>query len=290
MKREAARGSRSLPQEEGRAAEEAVMPPLEASPGVSGDPRALVLRGLTKEYRKSYAGSQRHRSCIAGLGIDRDHRAFRNWKEHADLAASTGWCSKPPESPVSVARTSPEAPGRVPCVMRGDGKMVFQRIQFGRTPHRDGKSASAADIGYVSAWRAWLRKFPARDVERAFGLLDAVGLPGFEARRADASIGRAASARWHRAHIMQEPEIILADEPDPSARSKDLRRNHQILSRFAAERSIPVIVNIHNVELARQFCIAGGPMSGSRVVYDGPPQALAKTHLKQIYGGENWME
>jgi phosphonate transport system ATP-binding protein len=31
-------------------------------------------------------------------------------------------------------------------------------------------------------------------------------------------------------------------------------------------------------------------MSGGQVVYDGPPQALTEVHLKQIYGGENWME
>ena len=44
-------------------------------------------------------------------------------------------------------------------------------------------------LGYVAAWRAWLRRFPRGDVERAFDLLDAVGLSGFATRRADALSG-----------------------------------------------------------------------------------------------------
>jgi phosphonate transport system ATP-binding protein len=46
-------------------------------------------------------------------------------------------------------------------------------------------------LGYVAAWRAWLRRFPRGDVERAFDLLDAVGLSGFATRRADALSGGA---------------------------------------------------------------------------------------------------
>src|SRR5213083_1840081 len=44
-------------------------------------------------------------------------------------------------------------------------------------------------LGYVTAWKAWRRKFPAEDIERAFQLLDVVGLAGFARRRADALSG-----------------------------------------------------------------------------------------------------
>ncbi len=89
---------------------------------------------------------------------------------------------------------------------------------------------------------------------------------------------------------MQQPEIILADEPTSSLDPKTSVEIMEILSKFGAERGIPVIVNIHNVELARRFASRVVGMSGGQVVYDGPPQALAEAHLKQIYGGENWME
>ena len=51
-----------------------------------------------------------------------------------------------------------------------------------------------------------------------------------------------------------------------------------------------MIVNIHNVELARRFASRVIGMSGGRVVYDGPPQQITEADLKLIYGGENWME
>ena len=89
---------------------------------------------------------------------------------------------------------------------------------------------------------------------------------------------------------MQEPEIILADEPTSSLDPKTSVEIMEILSKFAAERGIPVIVNIHNVELARRFASHVVGMSGGSIVYDGPPQQLTEAHLKQIYGGENWME
>jgi phosphonate transport system ATP-binding protein len=145
-------------------------------------------------------------------------------------------------------------------------------------------------LGYVPAWRAWLRKFPPEDIARAFDLLDAVGLPGFATRRADALSGGQRQRVGIARAIMQEPEIILADEPTSSLDPKTSVEIMEILARFAAERGIPVIVNIHNVELARRFASRVVGMSEGLVVYDGAPQQLTDAHLKQIYGGENWME
>jgi phosphonate transport system ATP-binding protein len=50
-----------------------------------------------------------------------------------------------------------------------------------------------------------------------------------------------------------------------------------------------VIVNMHDVELARRFASRIIGMSGGRVVFDGPATALTDEHLKQIYGGEGWL-
>ncbi|HKC31243.1 MAG TPA: phosphonate ABC transporter ATP-binding protein, partial [Burkholderiales bacterium] len=51
-----------------------------------------------------------------------------------------------------------------------------------------------------------------------------------------------------------------------------------------------VIINIHNVELARRFAERIVGMTGGRVVYDGPPERITEAHLKEIYGGEDWLE
>jgi phosphonate transport system ATP-binding protein len=52
----------------------------------------------------------------------------------------------------------------------------------------------------------------------------------------------------------------------------------------------PVIINIHNVALAKRFADRVVGMTGGRVVYDGPPEALTEENLKQIYGGQDWLE
>lgn len=145
-------------------------------------------------------------------------------------------------------------------------------------------------LGYVPVWRAWLRKFPEGDIQRAFDLLDSVGLPGFASQRADALSGGQRQRVGIARAIMQEPDIILADEPTSSLDPKTSVEIMEILQQVARERAIPVIVNIHNVELARRYASRVVGMTGGNVVYNGPPAGLTDTDLKNIYGGESWME
>lgn len=145
-------------------------------------------------------------------------------------------------------------------------------------------------LGYVPVWRAWLRRFPERDIARAFDLLDAVGLSDFATRRADALSGGQRQRVGIARALMQEPEIVLADEPTSSLDPKTSVEIMEILHGLAADRGIPVVVNIHNVDLARRYASRIVGMAGGEVVYDGPPGDLADRHLKTIYGGESWLE
>ena len=54
-------------------------------------------------------------------------------------------------------------------------------------------------------------------------------------------------------------------------------------------KDVPIIVNMHDVELARRFADRIVGMAGGAVVYDGAPAGLTDTHLKSIYGGEDWL-
>ena len=63
-----------------------------------------------------------------------------------------------------------------------------------------------------------------------------------------------------------------------------------IMARLAGARNIPVVVNIHNVELAKRFANRVVGMSGGSIVFDGPPSALTDAHLATIYGGQSWLE
>jgi phosphonate transport system ATP-binding protein len=145
-------------------------------------------------------------------------------------------------------------------------------------------------LGYVSAWRAWLRRFPASDIERAFALLDAVGLSDFATKRADQLSGGQRQRVGIARALMQEPDLVLADEPTSSLDPKTSVEIMELIARRAGERNIPVIVNMHNVELARRFADRIVGMSKGSIVFDGPPQALEDSHLLAIYGGEGWLE
>lgn len=145
-------------------------------------------------------------------------------------------------------------------------------------------------LGYMSAFKAWLRKFSPEDIEEAFSLLDAVGLGGFANQRADALSGGQRQRVGIARAVMQHPEILLADEPTSSLDPKTSVEIMELMAALAGKRNIPVIVNIHNVELAKRFCQRMIGMTGGKVVFDGTPAQLTDDKLKTIYGGENWIE
>ena len=145
-------------------------------------------------------------------------------------------------------------------------------------------------LGYVPVWRAWLRKFPTVDVERAFQLLDAIGLGDFATQRADQLSGGQRQRVGIARALMQEPDLMLADEPTSSLDPKTSVEIMELIAQRAGERGIPVIVNIHNVDLARRFADRIVGMSKGEIVFDGPPRDLEEQHLLAIYGGEGWLE
>ncbi len=144
-------------------------------------------------------------------------------------------------------------------------------------------------LGYVAPWRAWLRRFPRDDVEGAFDLLEAVGLADRATQRADALSGGQRQRIGIARALMQQPDLLLADEPTSSLDPKTSVEIMELMVELAGKRDIPVIVNIHNVELARRFAQRIVGMTGGDVVFDGAPSDLRDEHLKQIYGGEAWL-
>jgi phosphonate transport system ATP-binding protein len=145
-------------------------------------------------------------------------------------------------------------------------------------------------LGYVSAWRAWRRKFPPEDIRRAFELLDVVGLAGFAHQRADALSGGQRQRVGIARAVMQEPKLLLADEPTSSLDPKTSVEIMELLAAIARTRGIPVLVNMHDVELARRFADRIVGMRDGRVVFDGPPAELTDAVLTTIYGGQGWLQ
>ncbi len=144
-------------------------------------------------------------------------------------------------------------------------------------------------LGYVAPLKAWLRRFPPRDIEEAFDLLDVVGLSGFANQRADSLSGGQRQRVGIARAVMQHPRLLLADEPTSSLDPKTAVEVMTLIRDLGTAKSIPIIVNMHDVELARRFADRIVGMSEGSVVYDGAPAGLTDGHLKSIYGGEDWL-
>jgi len=144
-------------------------------------------------------------------------------------------------------------------------------------------------LGYVSPWRAWRRKFPPEDIRRAYELLELVGLAGFANQRADALSGGQRQRVGIARAVMQEPRLLLADEPTSSLDPKTSVEIMELMAGIARTRGIPVLVNMHDVLLAKRFADRVLGMAAGRIVFDGPPDQLDDAMLKTIYGGEDWL-
>lgn len=143
-------------------------------------------------------------------------------------------------------------------------------------------------LGYVGFWASWLRKFPKDDVKEAFRLLDRVGLMHMPDKRADELSGGQRQRVGIARALIQDPELLLVDEPTASLDPKTSRQIMRLISELCKERGLAAIINIHDVMLAQMFSERIVGLRLGEVVYDGPPDGLTPDVLTEIYGEEDW--
>lgn len=143
-------------------------------------------------------------------------------------------------------------------------------------------------LGYVSFFSSLLRKFPQKDIDAAFELLDQVGLSGLHDRRADALSGGQRQRVGIARALMQEPKLLLVDEPTASLDPRTARQVMVLLSDLCKARGLAAIINIHDVPLARNHTDRILGLQGGELIFDGKPEELTDSVLPQIYGGEDW--
>ncbi len=143
-------------------------------------------------------------------------------------------------------------------------------------------------LGYVGFWRSFLRKYPQSDVDEAFRLLERVGLDHMVDKRADELSGGQRQRVGIARALIQDPELLLVDEPTASLDPKTSRQIMRLICELCAERDLAAIINIHDVALAQMFVQRVVGLRLGEIVYDGPPDQLKPEILTEIYGEEDW--
>ena len=143
----------------------------------------------------------------------------------------------------------------------------------------------AGRLGYVSLFQAVSRRYPQEDIERAFYLMDRVGIAHYANKRADELSGGERQRVGVVRALMQNPEILLADEPTASLDPKTSEQIMVLLQGLASEMSLPVLINIHNVAQAKAYTDRIVGLRHGQMIFDGGPSDFNSDALDAIYGG-----
>ncbi len=161
--------------------------------------------------------------------------------------------------------------------------MIFQ--QFNLVPRMDVVSnVLHGTLNRRSTLSTLFNLYPADDIHRAIDILERLGIAEHAPKRAEALSGgqqqRVAIARA----LMQDPKIILADEPIASLDPMNAQTVMQALRRIHEEDGRTVIANLHTLDTARRYCDRVVGMRDGRIVFDGLPEQLTTGVAREIYG------
>ncbi len=143
-------------------------------------------------------------------------------------------------------------------------------------------------LGYVGFWRSYFRRFSQSDIDHAFELLARVGLDHMVDKRADELSGGQRQRVGIARALIQDPELLLVDEPTASLDPKTSRQIMRLICELCEEQNLAAIINIHDVMLAQMFAERIVGLQLGEIVYDGPSDGMSAKVLTQIYGEEDW--
>lgn len=139
-------------------------------------------------------------------------------------------------------------------------------------------------LGYINPVFSLFNYFPPQEKTRAMAALQRVGIPEKANNRASALSGGQQQRVGIARTLMQEPEMLLADEP---VASLDPATSHSVmkyLELLNQEDNMTILCSLHFLSLARAYSHRVIALKDGKLEYDGPPQDIDNDRFKMIYG------
>ena len=169
-------------------------------------------------------------------------------------------------------------------IRRGIG-MIFQEFNLiDRMSVMD--NLLSGRLGFTGNMRTLFKAFKRQDIDSALKLLERVGLSDQVDKRADELSGGQRQRVGIARALMQDPKLLLLDEPTSSLDPKISREIMTLVKEMAFELKVPCLCNIHDVQLAMEFCNKIIGIQEGTKMFEGTPESLNKEKLQEIYAME----
>jgi phosphonate transport system ATP-binding protein len=163
--------------------------------------------------------------------------------------------------------------------------MVFQHFNL-VTRSKVISNVLAGRLGYVSPALSIINKFPASDMKKAHAQLERVGLTDKANSRADELSGGQQQRVGVARAMMQDPEMMLADEPVASLDPVLAHSIMQYLELINQEDGVTVLCSLHFLDLVHRYADRVIALNEGQLVFEGAPQDIDDAKFKEIYGRE----
>ncbi len=141
-------------------------------------------------------------------------------------------------------------------------------------------------LGYANPWLTLVHYFPPEDHRRAVAALERVGIADKIHSRADQLSGGQQQRVGIARALMQEPRLILADEPVASLDPVLAHSILQYLERLNKEDGITILCSLHFLDLVHRYADRVIGLKDGRLVFEGLPRELTRQRFKEVYGEE----